>query len=286
MEQLPKKIIPQSQTDTPLCELQTCSVCGEAIERVMTQEKRALCDKTGFFPRIKVGELYPAICRCENEKFYKEQEREKMQKAAKERSERPRLQGLTDPLYRYMTFSADLGYNQQVSKIARQYVENFERMLVDNTGLLFVGDVGTGRTFFASCIVDALIERGFSAIMTTFPRIINADFDNFARMMQVIERSDLVVLDDVGAERDSSFANERAFAAIDIRVRARKPIIVTTNLTPNEMGSVDDIKLKRIYDRILGACITIPVNGRSVRVNEQVKKAESARSLLLGESTD
>jgi len=284
MEQMPKRIILPFQTDMPLCDLKTCSVCGEAVERVMTQANRDFCDSVGLFPGIRVGEVFPFRCRCEKDKWEAEREIEQTQKAAHERADRLRQIGLIDPQYRDMTFLADQGYNPHVSTIARGYVDSFGECLPNNIGLLFTGDVGTGKTFFAASIVNALNEKGLSAIMTRLSRIINADFEEVDRLLRIIDLSDLVVFDDLGAERDTSFACERVFDAIDTRIRARKPIIVTTNLTPGELGGVTDKRLKRIYDRILGACTIVPVNGSSVRVIEHAQKTEFARGLLLGES--
>jgi DNA replication protein DnaC len=182
-----------------------------------------------------------------------------------------------------MTFSADRGYNPATSTIARNYVENFDFMLANHIGLLFTGDVGTGKTFIASCIVNDLIDKGVSAMMIRLSRIINADLEGAAHILRIIEQSDLVVFDDVGAERDTSFAHERAFMAIDTRILARKPIIVTTNLTFEELAGVTDRMLKRIYDRIIGECVHVPIIGHSIRKVEQVQKTESARGLLLGD---
>lgn len=283
MEQMPRRIIPSSQADMPLCNSEICPVCGEAVECVMTQANRDFFDRVAWFPGVKVGETFPAPCRCEKEKQEKKHDLERLQKIARERSEHLRQRGLSDPIYRDMTFSADRGYNPATSTIARNYVENFDFMLANHIGLLFTGDVGTGKTFIASCIVNDLIDKGVSAMMIRLSRIINADLEGAAHILRIIEQSDLVVFDDVGAERDTSFAHERAFMAIDTRILARKPIIVTTNLTFEELAGVTDRMLKRIYDRIIGECVHVPIIGHSIRKVEQVQKTESARGLLLGD---
>jgi len=252
----------------------------------MTQHKRDFCDKFGYLPSVKVGEIFPAPCRCERESEMASRERERLQKAAKERVNRMRERGIADMQCRSMTFENDAGYNLDIRAKSLRYAENFDKMLAENIGLLFTGGVGTGKTFFAACIVNALIDKGVFAMLTSLSRVINTDRDNVEHVLRAIEQADLVAFDDVGSERDTSFAYERAFDAIDARVRARKPMIITTNLTPEELGNVTDIKLKRIYDRILGACVPIMVNGGSARVAEQRKKTESARGLLLGESLE
>ena len=52
---------------------------------------------------------------------------------------------------------------------ARAYVENWKEAYKNNTGLLLFGDVGTGKSFFAGCIANALLDRDVPVLMTNFP---------------------------------------------------------------------------------------------------------------------
>ena len=56
---------------------------------------------------------------------------------------------------------------------ARAYVENWKEAYKNNTGLLLFGDVGTGKSFFAGCIANALLDRDVPVLMTNFPTILN-----------------------------------------------------------------------------------------------------------------
>ena len=94
------------------------------------------------------------ICQCQ-------QEAEEQRKAAEERQrrmeriKRRKAQGLQDRyLYDY-TFANDNGQNPLMDK-ARAYVENWKEAYKSNIGLLLFGDVGTGKSFFAGCIANAL----------------------------------------------------------------------------------------------------------------------------------
>ena len=69
--------------------------------------------------------------------------------------------------------------------------------------------------------------------------------------MSRIRNAPLVVFDDLGAERSSEYALENVFMMVDERYRARKPLIVTSNLTLNELKNPQGMDRKRIYDRIL-----------------------------------
>ena len=61
--------------------------------------------------------------------------------------------------------------------------------------------------------------------------------DVYKRQIATIETVALLVLDDLGAERETSFAEEQLFAIIDRRLLSSKPTIVTTNLTFQERTS-------------------------------------------------
>ena len=56
---------------------------------------------------------------------------------------------------------------------AHRYVEQWQTMRAENLGLLLWGGVGTGKSFLAGCIANALMEQEVSVRMTNFARIMN-----------------------------------------------------------------------------------------------------------------
>ena len=92
---------------------------------------------------------------------------------------------------------------------------------------------------------------------------------------------DLLILDDLGAERGTEYALEQVFVVIDARYRSRKPLIVTTNLTLDALKHPDDLPHARIYDRILEICAPILFSGENLRVEKANEMKTAARSLLL-----
>jgi DNA replication protein DnaC len=229
---------------------------------------------------MEIGEIFQLTCKCQRDEIDAMRESDKAAASNKARIERLRERGIADELIRSMRFETDKGYNAAVIEKAKKYVAHFDEMLSENVGIIFTGSVGTGKTFYAACIANALIEKGILVVFTSFTRIIRTSFDEYPAALKAIEQADLVVFDDVGAERDSSFAYERAFEAVDTRIKTRKPIIATTNLSPDDFTSTADVRLKRIYDRLLGACVVILVSGESVRALEQRAKTELAKNLL------
>ena len=128
-------------------------------------------------------------------------------------------------------------------------------MKANASGLLIWGDVGTGKSFFAGCIANALLEKGVPVLMTNFSRILNTltvmHFEDRNQFINSLNRYSLLIIDDLGIERNSDFALEQVFNVIDCRYRSKKPLIITTNLTLSELNNAADIAHKRIYDRIL-----------------------------------
>ena len=83
-----------------------------------------------------------------------------------------------------------------------------------------------------------------------------------------MNRYTLLIIDDLGAERSTEFAQEQVFNIIDARYRSGKPMIITTNLTAEEIKNPQEVGYARIYDRILERCFPIAVMGESRRRQE------------------
>ena len=223
------------------------------------------------------------MCACQTEDYdRREQERkhrEFLDLVAKNRSI-----GLPDPGLRKHTFENDLGYNQKQIRMARRYVQHWEEMQKNSTGLLLWGDVGTGKSFIAGCIANALLDKGVPVIMTNFARLLNKLTDMYAgdrnAYTDSFKRYPLMIIDDLGVERNSEFAREQVFSVIDSRYRSELPMIVTTNLTLEELQHPEDLSRSRIYDRVLERCLPIRVNDQNIRELNQVATFAQAKQLL------
>ena len=102
--------------------------------------------------------IVPTPCRCQQE----------ADKAADDRERRERFtakmknlnaNGITCPGSMRHTFEDDDGQRPEITATCRRYVEHWDEMAEKNVGILFYGSVGTGKTFYASCIANALLER-------------------------------------------------------------------------------------------------------------------------------
>ena len=81
-------------------------------------------------------------------------------------------------------------------------------------------------------------------------------------------------------ERATPYANEIVTNVIDARVMSKKPLIVTTNLTPEELLGAKEITYQRTLSRLFEHCIPIDFKGTDRRRSGGVKQDTELRQLL------
>ena len=157
-------------------------------------------------------------------------------------------------------------------------------MKARSLGLLLWGDVGTGKSFFAGCIANALLDQGIPVLMTNFSRILNTltgmYSDDRNQFVDSFNKYSLLIIDDLGIERGTEFSLEQVFNVIDSRYRSKKPMIVTTNLTLDELKHPVDLAHARIYDRILERCVPLKINNQNIRELNAAANMQEARKLF------
>lgn len=235
--------------------------------------------------RIQLNDrvLLPTVrCRCQQEAYEKEEVERKHQEFLMQVS-RLKANGLQDKSLRDYTFANDKGYNPEIRK-AHDYVAHWEEMKAKSLGLLLWGDVGTGKSFFAGCIANALLEKGIPVLMTNFSRILNTltgmYSDDRNQFIDSLNKYSLLIIDDLGIERGTEFSLEQVFNVIDSRYRSKKPMIVTTNLTLEELKHPGDLAHARIYDRILERCVPLKINSQNIRELNAAVNMQEARKLF------
>lgn len=204
------------------------------------------------------------MCECRAAQEKQKEEAEHRQELIRTAEENRRI-GIPDLICRSMCFENDDSPDSLLSKSARRYAESFSPT-AQQKGLLFMGGVGTGKTFLACCIANRVIDRGMTAIVSTPAPLIRqiSDYKQADAVLSRIASADLLVLDDMGTMRDSEYNNERLFELIDARYRSGKPMIVTTNLSADDFDSAT-LSARRIYDRIAERCRQVAVDSPSRR---------------------
>jgi len=225
---------------------------------------------------------HPAHCECAA-RALAEKEAEEERKRHRNNVAMLRAEAFRDIPAALWRFDTAPTMTAQLAK-AKQYAEKWNSFKQDGIGLLLFGDVGTGKTYAAGCIANALIDREISVLMVSVSDAVNrmqgnfgADRDNYIKSLI---RPELLILDDLGAERDTSFGKERVFDVINRRRLSGKPMIVTTNIPFGTMQKAQDIGDRRIYDRILEVCVPIRFDGENFRKENAQCNLEKAARLL------
>lgn len=253
-----------------------CKKCGERIDG----------SPVGGFKGFTHSFIYHRQCRCDRE----EEERRKEEEKAVE------IRRLKEECFRTSrnlmecSFEDILEPKREEVMIAKNFVKHFRELSKSNCGLLFHGNVGTGKTYLAACIGNNVIEEYMVRVkMRNIPQIVNEiekggfKIDKNA-YYQGLANVRLLILDDFGIERNTEYVNEMVYQIINSRYETKKPTIISTNI-PLEviMGGSKDIDKERIYSRIREMCIPVKIAGKDLRRELGKDKLRATKNLLLGE---
>ena len=228
--------------------------------------------------------IVPCICKCKVEENKRKEEEEKKRQEM-QRLERLKASSLMDAKLkaaRLDGYQVD-GDNQKIYNLAGNYVKRFDEMYEKRQGLLFWGMVGTGKSYTAACIANELLDQMIPVVMTSFVKIlqnIQGNPDEEERIMAGLNAAKLLIIDDLGAERSTDYALEKVYNIIDSRYLSGKPLILTTNMTLKDMQESEDIRYRRIYDRIFEMCFPVRFAGRSWREKAASKRFDAMKNLM------
>lgn len=225
------------------------------------------------------GDIEPSIaCDCDRAAEAARKERERL-----EEIDRKRRICFNQAPMRSWTFENDDRKNAKLSEAMLRYAVNFHHFLKEGKGLLLFGPVGTGKSFYAACIANRVIEMGYSAKMTNFATLTN-DLQGMNegrnQYIEDLNRYSLLIIDDLGAERKSEYMQEMVFNIIDSRYRSGLPMVITTNLSGEEIKKPENTSYARIYDRLLGCCFPQEITGPSRRKKELRESFGDMRAIL------
>lgn len=249
--------------------LRYCSKCNEP--------KQA---KKMFFGKEKIVGI---TCKCD------EQQEEQRQKELQdnifwELVKRNKEIGITDKAYLSNTFENDDNRNPDISSLCNKYVKAFDKMKENNYGILFYGDVGTGKSFYACCIGNELLSKGKKVLITSLGRLAKNRLDK-TTLTTDLSKFDLIIIDDLGVENDSTAT---IYNIVDDIYRFGINLIVTTNLSPEQLKNPTDLNKKRVYDRICEMCCTcaqfVPIT--ITRLDKAKAKVKDMQNLLNSNSYD
>ena len=268
-------------TSCPSDQVHVCPYCNQVVPK-----KRLVV--------LGIEKIVQPVCRCEVEAWEKgiEEAQERQKKAEIERKFAISSLGERFEHCKFETFTPRPG-SEKALQLARDYAERFE--LYGGESLLVWGAPGNGKSHLAAAVCHKLKERGKIPVFQTMTELLERIRSTFRQQSKESEREimaalqdcDLLVLDDLGAEKVSDWTLDVLFRIIDGRYRAKKPTLFTTNFSPTELlhrfqpdkASVEhEIAARRIHDRILEVSVIVENKATSYRLEVAKQRAIKSES--------
>lgn len=231
-------------TDLPIPDEPSCPV-GE-------------CDGSGW---VWVGDSNKVrICKCE------------VQRQSRLRLKRLFGQASIPPLYAGLTLDKLDNRHPGAIRAARRFVEQWLEIRRAGRWLYLHGPVGAGKTALAYAILQELLGKGVAGIADTVPDLMDqlrpGRDDQAWERMEALRGAELLVLDDLGAQRNTEWVTETLFRLLNHRSRALLPTIITSNDSLGQLLQLGrgTVEWERIVDRIAEMAEIVQLSGPSRRL--------------------
>ena len=146
---------------------------------------------------------------------------------------------------------------------------------LDSENLMFTGNAGLGKTHAALAVAGAALDKGYDVIYISSPdffsRVETLHFGSDPAgekdaLLETVTGADLLILDDLGTEFNSSFVISTLYSLLNDRLGRRRPTILTTNIT-------DGTLLEKLYTEKVASRISAFVPYRFLGEDIRLKKA-------------
>ena len=146
---------------------------------------------------------------------------------------------------------------------------------LDSENLMFTGNAGLGKTHAALAVAGAALDKGYDVIYISSPdffsRVETLHFGSDPAgekdaLLETVTGADLLILDDLGTEFNSSFVISTLYSLLNDRLGRRRPTILTTNIT-------DGTLLEKLYTEKVASRISAFIPYRFLGEDIRLKKA-------------
>ena len=146
---------------------------------------------------------------------------------------------------------------------------------LDSENLMLTGNAGLGKTHAALAVAGAALDKGYDVIYISSPdffsRVETLHFGSDPAgekdaLLETVTGADLLILDDLGTEFNSSFVISTLYSLLNDRLGRRRPTILTTNIT-------DGALLEKLYTEKVASRISAFVPYRFLGDDIRLKKA-------------
>jgi DNA replication protein DnaC len=229
-----------SQASTPISSNidEPCAICGQ----------RSLCGGLGYV-RYELPIDHPdfgKLFRCPNNRFVDPERREKLRKLGN-------LDAFTDKTFD--TFKVDLPMLMTTQRQSLEMGLNVARSYATNPvgWLLLEGTYGCGKTHLAAAVGNARLDYEDAVLFITTPDLLDhlrntygpSSDVNYDEMFDRLKNAPMLILDDLGVENPSGWAQEKLFQLLNFRHSRRLPTVITTNA---DLESLDPRIRSRLLD--------------------------------------
>lgn len=169
----------------------------------------------------------------------------------------------------------DLARFRSAAEASKKFARNKD---FDYHNLFFYGTVGTGKSFLSGCIAKEMIENGRSVIyfsaVRLFETLSQISFDHKSKedlhnMHHDLYQCDLLIIDDLGTELTNNFITTQLFSCLNERHIRRKPTIISTNLSLEELRNRYS---DRIFSRIMSNYQIYKLTGPDIRIRKKLNR--------------
>lgn len=196
---------------------------------------------------------------------------------------RARASGMNSVLpKRYRGVSFDRPPVTEINPIVVGEVRNWVDSLAENLeagrGLWLMGDTGTGKTTLAMLVSRQTLKQGHTVAIYSMPMLLARIKDTFDAMageesyfgfFERLCEVDLLHIDDLGAEKQTDWVLEQLYALINERYERQKSLVLTTNLTQEELEAQIG---SRTVSRLIEICgEALPLWGEDARQKPRLR---------------
>ena len=160
-----------------------------------------------------------------------------------------------------------------VSHLCRRYAESFTP---GARSLFFTGAPGLGKTFLSACIASVVSEKGCSVVYDTAVNVVSYfEEARFGRRGEQEEaeadvqrclKCDLLILDDLGTEMNTSFSVSAVYEVLNSRLREGRSTVVSSNLGTEEIAGRYN---PQIASRLVGSFRVLKFVGSDIRLQKK-----------------
>lgn len=170
-----------------------------------------------------------------------------------------------------LTYYSGENYNamKNIFEYVKQYAATFT---LNSKSILMFGQTGLGKTHLSLAIANIVLQKGYSVIYDSAVNILRSiekehfSYEHSSEMIDLVMNTDLLILDDIGTEYESSFYNATVYNIINTRLNCGKPTIISTNLDFNGIARRYD---KRVMSRIISMYSCLEFKGEDVRMQKR-----------------